>query len=144
MCNRGLRVNHPPPSGVSASLPRHSLQHCGNAELQPGLCLTPSRRGQGSVRPSPLPSPTRPAVCCTCISDDDVFEEISVRHGPPRSPASAALKWLPSKTIKASSGAPRGCVCCSRTRVASALSLAVYPEPPRVSAPLRPFFSLRR
>lgn len=97
--------------------PRHQRQHCGNGAAARG----PREEGRkgGAAPPDPcLPAPPpfapparsgspKPAAGLTCVADDDVLEEIGVRHGRGRSvPGSRLL--LPLCASSAPSPAPLG------------------------------------
>lgn len=97
--------------------PRHRRQHCGNGAAARGL-REDGRKG-GAAPPDPRrpppppfapparPGAPRPAAGLTCVADDDVLEEIGVRHGRGRSvPGSRLL--LPLCASSAPSPAPLG------------------------------------
>lgn len=100
--------------------PRHQRQHCGNGAAargpredgRKGGAAPPDPRLPPPPPPPPFapparPGPPQPAAGLTCVADDDVLEEIGVRHGRGRSvPGSRLL--LPLCASSAPSPAPLG------------------------------------
>lgn len=113
-------LGRPRPGRGSSQRPRHQRQHCGNGAAARGPRedgrkggAAPCRSAPPDPRPPPpfappaRPGPPQPAGGLTCVADDDVLEEIGVRHGRGRSvPGSRLL--LPLCASSAPSPAPLG------------------------------------